>query len=132
MIKNTFFIRKLANYSETTCFYRVFDPPQTLFFHRDREYAVSGRMQRNKVHAVDTLTRLTEEILQVKMSGCSWPNFYSNVSQRVFLTDPPSPKFNVGATPGSGNLQNFFRSKAPPITTPLACRPNLELGGCGG
>ena len=66
------------------------------------------------------------------MSGCSWPNFYSNVSQRVFLTDPPSPKFNVGAILGSSNLQNFFRSKAPPITTPLACRPNLELGGRGG
>ena len=25
-----------------------FDPPQTLFFHRGREYAVSGFMQHNK------------------------------------------------------------------------------------
>ena len=78
------------------------------------------------------IQQLTEEILQVLISSCTRPTFCSDVGQHVFSTNPPTPKFNVETNLGSGNLQNFFRSKAPPISTSLVCCLNLELGGEGG
>ena len=69
----------------------VFDPPQTLFVHRDREYAVSGSVQRNKIEAPISLFKHLD-------GGCKKLKGHMTVSKNtswnMSLAAEPENKFS--------------------------------------
>ena len=115
----------------------AFTPPRVCFGNRvDLCIGVTANVQAQGivlscVSESSWLRQLTDKILQVAIPRLLKTRTMLPSVRMYLVVRPPSPKLNVGSHAECRDQQNYFCSKAHPISVVLGSRINLELRGKG-